>query len=92
MIRSSSISSMLAPDTIAEGATLHFKRIKTRFRCRSVDTSLSLRSATGSARSVRLWGGDVVAGKEFYVESIEVRYAYSTLGRTLIVQRSLKGA
>ncbi len=62
----------LSPGTIAEGATLHFKRIQTRFRCRQCDTEFSPDRLDWRCPACGAMGGEVIAGKEFYVESIEV--------------------
>lgn len=63
---------MLSPDTVAEGATLHFERIKTRFRCRHCGTEFEPEDRDWLCPECQALGGDVIAGKEFYVESIEV--------------------
>lgn len=63
---------MLSPDTIAEGADLHFKRIKTRFRCRQCGTEFEPEGRDWICPACHALGGDVIAGKEFFVESIEV--------------------
>ncbi len=63
---------MLAPDTIAEGAELHFRRIKTRFRCRTCGHEFEPEERDWLCPECHALGGDVIAGKEFYVESIEV--------------------
>jgi len=64
---------MLSKDTIAEGAELHFRRIKTRFYCSECENKFHPSDSNdfvcpecGSAK-VR-----VIAGKEFRMESIEV--------------------
>jgi hydrogenase nickel incorporation protein HypA/HybF len=62
----------LSPDTIAEGATLHFKRIQTRFRCRQCNTEFNPDRIDWRCPECGALGGEVIAGKEFYVESIEV--------------------
>ena len=63
---------MLSPDTVAEGATLHFKRIKTRFRCRQCGQEFEPENRNWTCPACGALGGVVIAGKEFYVESIEV--------------------
>jgi hydrogenase nickel incorporation protein HypA/HybF len=60
-------------DTIAEGAELHFERIAARVRCHSC-------GAEYTPPDHRLWscpvcdalGGEVIAGREFAVASIEI--------------------
>jgi hydrogenase nickel incorporation protein HypA/HybF len=63
---------MLSPGTPAEGATLHFQRIKTRFRCRKCACEFEPEERNWICPECSALGGDVIAGKEFYVESIEV--------------------
>jgi len=63
---------MLSPHTPAEGATLHFQRIRTRFRCRQCELEFEPEGRNWVCPSCNALGGDVIAGKEFYVESIEV--------------------
>jgi len=64
---------MLSKDTIAEGANLHFRRIRTRFNCADcehkyepTDSKDFICPECGSEQ-VR-----IIAGKEFKMESIEV--------------------
>jgi hydrogenase nickel incorporation protein HypA/HybF len=64
---------MLSPDTVAEGATLHFERIPTRFRCRNCGHEFEPGGRDWLCPKCQALGGDVIAGKEFYVESIEVK-------------------
>ena len=63
---------MISPETIADGATLHFERIKTRFRCRRCGTEFEPEERDWVCPECQALGGDVIAGKEFYVESIQV--------------------
>jgi hydrogenase nickel incorporation protein HypA/HybF len=63
---------LLSPNTIAEGAILHFERIKTRFRCRKCGQEFEPEEQNWHCPSCEALGGDVIAGKEFYVESIEI--------------------
>jgi len=63
---------LLTPGTIAEGATLHFQRIKTRFRCRVCGHEFEPGEQDWLCPACQALGGDVIAGKEFFVESIEV--------------------
>ncbi len=62
----------LAPGTMAEGATLHFKRIPIRFRCRACAHEFKPVGLDWRCPNCGALGGEVIAGKEFYVESIEV--------------------
>jgi hydrogenase nickel incorporation protein HypA/HybF len=62
----------LAPDTIAEGAVLHFRRIPLRFRCKGCGQEFKPDKLDWHCPNCGQLGGEVIAGKEFYVESIEV--------------------
>lgn len=62
----------LSPGTLAEGAQLHFKRIRTRLRCRNCGQEFEPRGMDWRCPGCQALGGDVIAGKEFFVESIEV--------------------
>jgi len=63
----------LSRDTLAAGATLHIDRVGARVRCREC-------GAEFHPPNTRLWscpecsalGGDIVAGREFSVASLEV--------------------
>ncbi len=63
----------LSQDTIAQGATLHFERVPARVRCPQC-------GAEYIPSNTRLWtcpecdalGGEIIAGREFSVTSIEV--------------------
>ena len=63
----------LSKDTLAQDATLNFERIPARVRCTGC-------GAGYAPPDSRLWtcpecqalGGDVIAGKEFHVASIEI--------------------
>src|SRR5690348_16859058 len=64
---------IISQNTIAEGSNLHFHRIPAAMRCSNCNHSYVLEPdefacpACGSTESV------LVAGEEFYLESIEVR-------------------
>lgn len=63
---------IVSKGTAAEGATLHFKRIKTRFQCNACEKDFE---PDGRLFECPLCGGEqvvLVAGKEFRLESIEV--------------------
>lgn len=62
----------LSPDTLAEGARLHFERIEARLRCRMCGQEFTPRGMDWNCPRCDAVGGEVVAGKEFYVDSIEV--------------------
>lgn len=63
---------VLSPGTVAEGAELHFRRIKTRFRCRQCGQEFEPVDRNWICPSCSALGGDVIAGKEFYIESITI--------------------
>jgi hydrogenase nickel incorporation protein HypA/HybF len=63
---------ILSPGTVAEGAVLNFRRIKTRFRCRQCGQEFTPEDQNWICPSCSALGGDVIAGKEFYIESITV--------------------
>ncbi|MBN1487076.1 MAG: hydrogenase maturation nickel metallochaperone HypA [Anaerolineae bacterium] len=63
---------ILSPGTLAEGAKLNFKRINTRFRCRKCGQEFEPEGQNWLCPNCGALGGDVIAGKEFYVDSIEV--------------------
>jgi len=63
---------LLSPGTLAAGATLHFERIHTRFRCRACEQEFEPDGTNWVCPHCGALGGEVIAGKEFYVESIEV--------------------
>jgi hydrogenase nickel incorporation protein HypA/HybF len=61
-----------SPGTLAEGAQLHFKRISARLRCRECGTEFEPDGTDWRCPHCETVGGDVIAGREFYLESIEV--------------------
>jgi hydrogenase nickel incorporation protein HypA/HybF len=63
---------ILSPGTVAEGAELQFRRIKTRFRCRQCGHEFTPENRNWICPSCSALGGDVIAGKEFYIESITI--------------------
>ncbi len=56
---------LLSPGTPAEGAEL-------RFRCRKCAQAFEPEDRDWTCPACGALGGDIIAGKEFYVESIEV--------------------
>ena len=63
---------IVSKGTAAEGATLHFRRIKTRFQCSACEQGFE---PDGRLFECPHCGGEqvvLVAGKEFRLESIEV--------------------
>jgi hydrogenase nickel incorporation protein HypA/HybF len=64
---------LLSPGTVAEGAELHFHRVGIRFRCRECGHEFEPRGMDWSCPECGRMGGEVIAGKEFFVDSIEVQ-------------------
>jgi hydrogenase nickel incorporation protein HypA/HybF len=62
----------LSPDTLAEGGRLHFRRITARLRCRQCGFEFEPQGMEWHCPQCQALGGEVIAGQEFYVESIEV--------------------
>jgi hydrogenase nickel incorporation protein HypA/HybF len=63
---------VLTPGTLAEGAKLHFHRVATRLRCWECGHEFSPQERDWTCPQCGATGGEVLAGKEFYVESIEI--------------------
>ena len=63
----------LSRDTVAQGAQLHFERIAARVRCHACDAEYEPpRSRMWACPHCQALGGEVTAGREFAVASIEV--------------------
>ena len=62
----------LSPDTIANGAKLHFKRIPARLRCRQCGHTFEPQEHDWHCPQCNAIGGDILAGREFYLDSLEV--------------------
>jgi hydrogenase nickel incorporation protein HypA/HybF len=62
----------LSPDTIAAGAKLHFTRVPARLRCRQCAHEFEPKAMDWHCPQCNTLGGEVTAGKEFYVDSLEV--------------------
>jgi hydrogenase nickel incorporation protein HypA/HybF len=63
---------LLTPGTLAEGVTLHFHRIATRFQCWECEQEFDPEGRDWRCPHCGANGGKVIAGKEFFVESIEI--------------------
>ena len=63
---------LLSGEGIARGAALSFKRIPIRMRCRQCGHSFSPNGLYSSCPACQKWDAEVTAGKEFYIDSIEV--------------------
>jgi hydrogenase nickel incorporation protein HypA/HybF len=62
----------LSPDTIAEGAQLHFHRVPARLRCRQCGHEFEPQGTEWHCSQCQALGGDVINGREFYLDSLEV--------------------
>jgi hydrogenase nickel incorporation protein HypA/HybF len=58
--------------SIAEGAKLDFQRIPLQMKCRNCDTVFSPERESWTCPQCQEWSVEIISGKEFYMESIEV--------------------
>lgn len=63
---------LLSQGTIAEDAELVFRRIPVRIRCRRCETEFAPDDMDWTCPVCGAYAGDVIAGREFYVDNIEV--------------------
>jgi len=63
---------ILSQDTICREASLSFQRIPIQLRCRRCGYLFSPREPPWTCPSCRQWDAEVVAGRELYIDSIEV--------------------
>lgn len=63
---------LLSENTLAAGAELCFRYVEPRFRCRDCGTEFTANDYEWVCPQCGAIGGEVVAGQEFLVESIEV--------------------
>jgi hydrogenase nickel incorporation protein HypA/HybF len=63
---------MLSKDTVAEGSTLHFERIKARFRCKDCGEEFEPEPRKFDCPHCENVKVELLAGREFRMESIEV--------------------
>ena len=62
----------LSEGSIASGATLFFTRIPMQVRCRNCGLSFSPDKSSWSCPECGKWDAEIIAGNEFYIDSIEV--------------------
>lgn len=62
----------LSPDTLAAGVKLDFRHVPARLHCRQCGHEFEPQGMDWNCPACHTLGGEIVAGKEFYVESIEV--------------------
>lgn len=63
---------IIAKDTIAQGAQLSFTRIQSEFRCQSCQAVFHPDDETYQCPACGSSQVEITAGKEFYIEAIEV--------------------
>ncbi|AGG06887.1 MULTISPECIES: hydrogenase maturation nickel metallochaperone HypA [Dehalococcoides] len=63
---------ILSQDTIANGAVLEFSRIPAKFRCRLCGHTFPSGQNLLVCPECQGWNAEVIAGNEFFIESIEV--------------------
>jgi hydrogenase nickel incorporation protein HypA/HybF len=63
---------LLAPGTMAEGATLSFERVATQFRCPHCQRLLSPAEASGGCPSCGERRLEQATGRELYLKSIDL--------------------
>jgi hydrogenase nickel incorporation protein HypA/HybF len=63
---------MLSEGTLAQGAELHFKRIHTEMRCQDCGIQYHPPEGDLSCPECRSRNVNIIAGEEFFVDSIEV--------------------
>lgn len=63
---------MLSKGTLAQGARLNFRRVPARLRCRDCGREFLPGAGEWLCPHCGAIGGDVIAGREFRVESIDV--------------------
>jgi hydrogenase nickel incorporation protein HypA/HybF len=63
---------IIAKDTIAEGATLNFKRIPTQMTCQECHTAFSPQEDDFACPNCQSQQVKVTAGDEFFLESIQI--------------------
>ena len=62
----------ISKGTLAEGAALSFKMVPTMARCRGCDKLFGIKEFDWTCPYCQGNGMEIIAGKELYVESIEV--------------------
>ncbi|MHB1296110.1 MAG: hydrogenase maturation nickel metallochaperone HypA [Anaerolineae bacterium] len=62
----------LSQNTLAQGARLHFTRVAPRLRCRACGNEFPMRDRDWTCPVCQAVGGDVISGREFYLDTIEV--------------------
>ncbi len=63
---------MLSPETLAVGAKLVIRRVPAQVRCRACGEVFALQGHKWVCPKCSALGGEIVSGREFSIESIEV--------------------
>ncbi len=63
---------LISENTIAQGARLHFNRIPARMKCQNCGGEFQIDRRLDPCPNCQSYSLQVVAGEEFYLESIEV--------------------
>lgn len=63
---------IIAQDTLAEGASLHFRKIPAKFMCLECNQSFPLNTDDFRCTNCGSSKLKIVAGREFFVESIDI--------------------
>ena len=63
---------IISRGTLAEGAQLSFRQEPARFRCSACGHEFPLQDGNWICPACQGLGGEVISGREFYMESIEV--------------------
>jgi hydrogenase nickel incorporation protein HypA/HybF len=63
---------LLSRGTLVEGAKLDIRRVPARFKCRSCGEEFAMQDSSWICPNCSAIGGDVLQGREFLVESIEI--------------------
>lgn len=63
---------LIAKDTIAEGAKLHFRRLPTELQCLACNHSFQPENGVFSCPKCHSTQIKILSGDEFYMESIEI--------------------
>jgi hydrogenase nickel incorporation protein HypA/HybF len=63
---------MLSEGTLAQGAELHFKRVKTEMKCQDCGTQYQPPEGDLSCPECSSRNVTIIAGEEFFIDSIEV--------------------
>ena len=62
----------LSEDTIAHKAELNFRRVPIKVKCRDCGHSYCPDSTPWNCPKCSQWNAEVIAGREFYIENMEV--------------------